>query len=346
MKTNYILNTIFAFLLLSLSACNDLTLGPEPANNPETNFEQLWQQYDRLYGLFGAKKVDWPAVYQKYRPKVTNGMSDDAFYTLTTQVLDELNDGHVWLLAPGSPARRHDSGPDYQKGDFNLKLVRTTYLQEVREFSLAGDVQLVSGTLPGNIGYIHFRDFGQSRSFYEKAFEEALSALRDTKALIVDIRDHEGGDDRVSQYVAGRFASTRNLFMTSRLRNGPGHGDFTEPTEWYVAPTGSWQYTKPVALLTNRITESAGETFTLAMNQNASVTQIGDTTYGIFSEITRRELPNGWIFSVSVGDYRAADGKSYEGIGIAPEITVVNTPADIVAGKDKVLEKALAVLGQ
>jgi hypothetical protein len=49
-------------------ACNDLTLGPEPKNHPETNFELLWKEYDQMYGLFEVKGIDWRAIYTQYRP--------------------------------------------------------------------------------------------------------------------------------------------------------------------------------------------------------------------------------------------------------------------------------------
>ena len=78
----------------------------------------------------------------------------------------------------------------------------------------------------------------------------------------------------------------------------------------------SFQYTKPVELLTTRWTASAGETFTWAIT--AHITQIGDTTSGGFSDVIARELPNGWLYFVSVGDFRNAEGKSEEGTGIVP----------------------------
>ena len=333
---------LFTLLLIGLWACHDQTLGPEPTNTPEANFDRLWQDYDRMYGLFAIKKVDWSAVYQRYRPLVKNGMSNGQFFTVVSSVLSELNDGHVWMVTPeanGSPSRRYDSGPTYATGDFEPDVVRS-YLQNVKSVGTAEGINVVYGTLPGTIGYVHFVDFGQSLTFYQKAMDDILTTLGDTKGLIVDIRNHGGGDDRVSQYIAGRFATDRNRYMTSRLRSGPGHADYTPATDWYVSPTGTRQYTKPVALLTNRITESAGETFTLAMNQIATVTQMGDTTFGIFSETTRRELPNGWIYTISVGDYRAADGRSYEGVGIAPAVVFINRPEDVAAGTDKLLEAA------
>src|SRR5690606_1788671 len=107
-----------------------------------------------------------------------------------------------------------------------------------------------------------------------------------------------------------------------------------------VEPTGGTRYTKPIVLLTSRWTGSAGETFTLAMDELPHVTLLGDHTSGGFSDNIARELPNGWFCFMSIGDYRAADGQSYEGIGVAPDIRLVNTKDDILAGRDRALEQA------
>lgn len=329
-----------SLLITLLTACNDLTLGPEPTNSPEANFDRLWQEYDQLYGQFDTRKIDWNALYQKYRPQVKTSTTDDQLFDVTTQLLSELNDGHVWLLKPGPNYRRYDSGPQYAGEDFSADVTRK-YIQNPRILSTAEGVNLVYGKLAGNVGYVYFVNLGESPNFYEKAMDEVLTALADTKGLVIDVRNCEGGLDRSSQYVAGRFAQQRNLFMTTRFRNGPKHSDFTAPADWFVEPTGKVRYARPVVLLTNRLTQSAGETFTLAMNQSSAVTQMGDTTYGIFSDNPKRELPNGWIYAVPSGDFRAADGKSYEGIGIVPSVRVVNTKEDIASGQDKVLEAAL-----
>lgn len=340
MKTLLTKTLGLGLLITLMTACNDLTLGPEPANRPEVNYDLLWQEFDKMYGQFTVKNIDWNAVYKKYRPQVKPGMSDDALFTVISQTLGELNDGHVWLLKPGPNYRRYDSGPVYSGDDFSLRITKK-YVQNPQEVSTAEGVNVVYGKLTGNVGYVLFTDFGQNPTFYKKAMDNVLTALGDTKGLIVDVRNLGGGLDRSSQHVAGRFAQERKLYMTTRFRSGPKHTDFTGPIEWYVEPTGKVRYAKPVVLLTNRITQSAGETFALAMNQNATVTQIGDTTYGVFSDNPKRELPNGWIYSVSSGDFRAADGKSYEGIGVAPKIRVTNTKEDIAAGRDAVLEAAL-----
>jgi C-terminal processing protease CtpA/Prc len=80
------------------------------------------------------------------------------------------------------------------------------------------------------------------------------------------------------------------------------------------------------------------------MNELENITQMGDYTSGGFSDNIARELPNGWFCFMSIGDYRAADGESYEGIGIKPEIELVNSKEDILSSTDKVLEKAIEIL--
>ena len=129
--------------------------------------------------------------------------------------------------------------------------------------------------------------------------------------------------------------------MTSKKRNGPNHNDFEEMLKWYVEPEGGSQYTKPVILLTTSLTISAGETFTFAMRENDNVIHMGDTTAGAFTDAIAFQLRNGWLITVGVGDYRGADGKSYEGIGIAPNVYSKNLKADVVAGVDKTLEMAI-----
>jgi C-terminal processing protease CtpA/Prc len=91
------------------------------------------------------------------------------------------------------------------------------------------------------------------------------------------------------------------------------------------------------------VDESAGETFTLAMQELSNVTQLGDYTSGAFSDNISRELPNGWFY-FSHRRLPASNGESYEGIGVKPDIQLVNTKEETLSGVDKELEKALELL--
>lgn len=133
------------------------------------------------------------------------------------------------------------------------------------------------------------------------------------------------------------------LNTTVKKRNVPDKDNFSYPVAWYVQPEPD-AYTQPIILLTSRWTTSAGETFTWAMNTQANIKQVGDTTAGGFSDLLPRELPNGWLYFISVGDYRDANGNNMEGKGIAPKKRVINTKENIHSQKDIVLEEAIKML--
>jgi hypothetical protein len=132
MKTNFFL--LLVLVLAGLAGCNDLTVGPEPQNTPEKTFDLLWREYDRMYGLFEVKELDWNAAYETYRPLITPGMTDDQLFEVASRLLGELNDGHVWLLKPGPGYRRYDSGPHHATDDFKPE-VAGAYLQEVHDLT-------------------------------------------------------------------------------------------------------------------------------------------------------------------------------------------------------------------
>ncbi len=326
-----------ALVAIGLTSCDDALLGPPVSNDPVSNFDAMWAGYDQYYGLFHVKQVNWQDVYAEYRPQVDDSTTDDELKAIFKAMIDPLDDNHTYIVTTENEPRIESGIFDTLKvqTDFSLDLI-PSYVTDLTHYGAAIDY----GTMPGGIGYIHLGDFIPSRKFMTDALDHILAELGDTKGLILDIRDNPGGHDAVAQYVAGRFAADRHLYMTVRKKSGPGPNDFSQAIPWYVEPTGGTRYTKPIVLLTSRWTGSAGETFTLAMDELPHVTLLGDHTSGGFSDNIARELPNGWFCFMSIGDYRAADGQSYEGIGVAPDIRLVNTKDDILAGRDRALEQA------
>lgn len=350
MKHSYRLTPLLALVLspwLFMAACEDQLIDPNLSNTPTGNFNAFWQTFDTHYGLFEVKGINWDALRDAALPSINDTMSDAQLYEVLTGMMVKLNDNHLNLyptsggleVFPGGVLRYHNDQLTILKvqEDYDIEVVK----------SYVPDYQLVAphlgfGHLADGIGYLNVSGTDNRKSA-EKGMDKIIHALSDTRGMIVDARGHYGGYDAIMQYIASRFASSKKLYMTSRKRNGPSHHDFTDTVEWFIEPVGV-SYTKPVMLLTSRFTQSAGETFTLAMKQLDQVTVLGDTTAGSFSDNPNFELPNGWIFSVSVGDYRGPDGKSYEGFGCAPDIWIRNSKEDLLASKDRTLEKAMELI--
>jgi C-terminal processing protease CtpA/Prc len=91
-------------------------------------------------------------------------------------------------------------------------------------------------------------------------------------------------------------------------------------------------------------TASAAEVFAIPMHRLPQVTVIGERTAGILSDILQKPLPNGWFVGLSNEVYLDAQGVSFEGTGLTPDIEVpVFRLEDIEAGIDPALEQALSM---
>src|SRR5262245_60226234 len=68
------------------------------------NFDALWALIDANYAHFELKAIDWQAVGRRYRTRLEAVTSDDDFYLLMFQLVNELKDTHSWLDNYAPPA--------------------------------------------------------------------------------------------------------------------------------------------------------------------------------------------------------------------------------------------------
>lgn len=330
---------ICLFYLLLSAAIFDSVLA-QKLSEPEENFEYLWQTFDRNYGIFGPKKVDWEALYKIYRPQVTPQTTDSQLFDIMANLLGHLNDNHVRLR---SPERSFQSGilGSMKMEDFSLDLIKNTYLKGHYQQRM-NDVYHF-GWLSDSIGYFHFGGFGRVGQSTD-IIDEIIHEFKDAKGIIVDVRSNGGGDDRVGKLIADRFADQKRLYMTTYTRDGNAHNDFTAAKYWYVEPAGAAHFTKPVILLTHRFSVSAAENFALAMRVLPHVTVVGDATSGVFADVYSDRLPNGWQFRCSYKLFVDQTGFCWEGIGVPADIRQTNTKQDIENSHDRVIDLAIALL--
>ncbi len=326
-------------ILLSCIGCQEIVFDIDHTNDPEGNFEALWSEFDQLYGLFRIKQLDWDSVYSVYRPQVDRSTSQMELYQILVEMLEILDDGHVVLLPVGTNLPQYVGGPRGKidtTQDFSLEVVKSQYLSNAGE----NEMEMTYGEIGNGIGYFHIPYFSGSDKDFSDATTEMIDRFQNTRGLIIDLRGGDGGDDIASKAIASHFTDKRRHYMNSRIKNGPGPEDFTGLQQWFIEPREN-TYLKPVVLLTHRQTISATETFVLAMKTLPQVTLVGDTTAGAFSNLALRELPNGWIYTMSIGEWTDAQGVSHEGLGIIPDSLVENTRPEILSGIDRALEAAV-----
>ena len=338
----FLTRTVGLMLLSVLLSCGKTLVGSDPANTPQNNFQILWDDFDRYYVFFQYKNVDWQALYDIYAPQVTDQVDDRALFDILFAMLAHLNDGHIDLIAPFKSvnARYTDERPQ-PKSTLNLDLVKSKYLNS--EFQTAGNGFFTAGQISDTIGYLHIASFRSGGgNLWVEAIDPIVNKFFDHRGFIVDVRGNSGGNSNNADAIAGRFADQKRVSALLQSRNGPRHSDFGPIEKKYVEPAGNKQFTKPIVVLTDRVTASSAEYFVLAMKQFSYVTVLGDFTSGASANNIFRELPNGWIYRLSVQEWLSVDNVSHEGVGIPPDIRV--SPSDADMEKDAVIEMAIQLL--
>ena len=310
--------------------------------DPVLNFEHAWKTLDRNYGQFMVKRVDWDAIYRVYRPMVTSATTDQELWDILLTMMGHLNDAHL-ALADGK--RRVGGGRNnglFKNDEFSLNLVKSKYLQGKFTEALGGS--FISGWLAEGVGYLYIGDLKDGLEPITKTIDAVMAEFAKARVMIVDVRSNPGGTGRAVEIVAGRFADRRRHYSASRIRYGPKHDDFWPWEFRNIEPGGPLQFTGPTVLLTDRISASAADGFTLAMRVLPHVTVVGETTEGALSAQFPERMPNGWTLWVAFKEERDHDGVCWDGVGIPPDLRVNNTAADIAAGRDQTLDFAMTYL--
>jgi C-terminal processing protease CtpA/Prc len=228
-----------------------------------------------------------------------------------------------------------------------IALIRTVRLPKdpapEPPFSVSKGKYVWHGKYSEQFGYIRITSFAGREDIADE-FDTALESLRDTDAILLDIRDNPGGFGTSLRRIVGRLISKTTPGVIMYRRNGPQHGDFVK-TQSHYEPVGPWQYTKPIGLLMNTTTGSASDLFAAALIGADRVIAMGQPTHGNSSgDCVYIQLPCDLIVRISCGYLSNAKGRITEVNGNQPEVPVEPRIDDILQNKDGVLERAFEYL--
>lgn len=179
----------------------------------------------------------------------------------------------------------------------------------------------------GQIGYFHVPNTAQDGN---RELHRGIYAYHDKDALIIDERFNGGG-----------FIPDRLLEMLTRETHAYWHRHGLEPMR-----TPAIAHDGPKAMLINWYASSGGDAFPYFFRQKNLGTIIGTRTWGGLVGMTGNAglVDGGYIGVPRFGIYNQDGEYIIEGVGIYPDIEVVDEPHLIAQGKDPSLEKAVEVL--
>jgi carboxyl-terminal processing protease len=190
--------------------------------------------------------------------------------------------------------------------------------------------------LEGDIARIQVRAFtrGVGREV-RAAFESGGS--RHAGGVVLDLRDDPGGllDEAVE--VASVFLDGGPVVTYERR----GHAART------LDAAAGGDLTTPLVVLVNSSTASAAEVVTGALQDRNRAVVVGERTFGKGSVQEPSRLSDGSALELTVGRYVTPSGRSLDGVGVDPDVTVAAGGAPQVAERRavEVLTGLVAALG-
>jgi len=209
-----------------------------------------------------------------------------------------------------------------------VKTLYTEFRPRYREW-INKNRQRVHEASAGQIGYVHIPDMG-AEGFAE--FHRGFLTEVDRKGLIVDVRNNRGGN--VSPLILEKLARKRLGYDISRWGRPEPY-----PTESVEGP---------IVALCNNYSASDGDIFCHSFRAMGLGKLIGTRTWGgvigifprfslVDKTITTQPEFSSWFYGV---------GWNVENHGVEPDIEVIISPRDDIAGKDPQLERAISEIMQ
>ncbi len=331
-KSVYIL-----FLILVSYSCQKILFEKDMAStDPFVNFDYMWNEVDSKYAYFELKNVDWDAVKLRYRPKLYKGMSEDSLFSVIGSMLNELRDDHTNLVSPFNVSRYNS----YLRGqdNFEYRVIKDIYLKDGEYSTESFRHGFISGK---EIGYVRYSSFTNTAG--DGALDFIINRYRNTKGIILDLRENGGGSFTNIPKILSRFVKSETLVMYNRTRNGKGRDQFGPFEPFYIKPSDRLKFTiKPLIVLIDRGSYSATTFFALASKAIPNIILIGDKTGGGGGLPNGGQLPNGWTYRFSISQSFDLNKVNYSEEGVEPDIYAGFNWWDLK--KDEILERAIDYL--
>jgi len=191
---------------------------------------------------------------------------------------------------------------------------------------------------------------------FEAAYQAEIQAVFDTvktaPAIVWDVRGNTGGMTRVGLAIASGFVGARAGELTycrDRNHDAPDGFNVLRYASYALTPGGPFAYPGKVAVVSDGLAYSAGDYFPMVSKTATSAIVVGTASAGAFgggrSPVDLVGPPSLIVSADGAACFDAATNSFLEGAPPPPTVEVAYDPADLAAGKDTVLERAVKELG-
>lgn len=219
--------------------------------------------------------------------------------------------------------------PDYKPSPTTSPSAETLAQQREQAERMAGGI-FRAERLPGNVGYLDLRGF--EPVYYSAAnIDAAMALLKNTEAIIIDLRKNGGGDGDTVTYLLSHFFGEGD---PKHLNDMVFRKDHRTEQHWTTTAVAV-RYTRPVYVLTSKHTFSAAEECAYDFQTQKRATIVGETTGGGANPGDVFPLGQGLVALISTGQsINPITHTNWEGVGVKPDMAVkANRALDIANAK-------------
>jgi carboxyl-terminal processing protease len=231
---------------------------------------------------------------------------------------------------------------------------------------------LDSLNLAEGVPYLTIRGFDEPR--VEEAAVAFLRAHAGAPAMVIDVRGNGGGttpealiralmDRPYTEWTEATTMSVALFGAYRRIRDVVSPDALGDYARGFIDGLSSFDrtmlttlgrtirpqqpvYTGRLAVLIDDGCASACEDFVMPLKVGRRAVLVGSTTFGSTGQPYMYDFGDRMSFRVSTKRTSFPDGSPFEGVGVTPDVPVEPTAADLRAGRDPVLARALSALRQ
>jgi C-terminal processing protease CtpA/Prc len=178
-------------------------------------------------------------------------------------------------------------------------------------------------------------------------FRRAMQLVPEASGIVFDVRaplPAPGMDNNIRRFLP--LLTLESLEMPRRslaAMTRPDQRTWQELSASYLSPQMP-HFEGRVAFLVNGAVIGELEAFLTLVDHYRFGILIGTPTAGTIGEVSSMALPGGYAVYWTGVKTRKQDGSRHHGVGIEPMLNVVRSRGSIAAGRDEVLDKALALV--
>ncbi|MEG1607849.1 MAG: S41 family peptidase, partial [Mucinivorans sp.] len=226
---------------------------------------------------------------------------------------------------------------------------------------------IISGNIDNGIAYIYFSNFDLSSFMLDPTEEENIEAAKavlnfhdiilntpNLRGVIVDMRNNGGGYVRDIDYILAPMLGEDLQIGYMRPKNGLGRYDYDNWVPQIIHPAVEHRKIDvPIVALVNLYSVSMAEITSTAIKTLDNGYVIGERTYGGTCCLTGYEYDYGGsfinknvdVYTVSVLS-KFLKGGIIEGIGVTPDIEILDDPKALSEGIDRQFDGALKFINE